>query len=373
MGLDQEIAERRSEIHSDGYPMSIGELINLYRDNELDIHPEFQRYYRWSDEQKSRLVESILLGIPIPSIFVSQREDGVWDVIDGLQRLSTIFQLVGELKDEFGNTLPPLELKKTRYLPSLEGKKWDNEPTETAIGSTNQLLIRRSKIDVKIILRESSESSKYELFQRLNTGGSQLSDQELRNVMLMMVNADAYRWISQLAKDEAFQACIALSDKALQEQYDLELVTRFVVFRKLQDSELRSVGDIGEFLNDKVIEFAQTSESDSRMPVEEEAFKFTFNLLNETLAERSFHRYDSEKGRHLGGFLISAFEPIALGLGYNYEQYNGKDLKLPDIDAISRDLWSNPTFRQNSGGGIGGATRIRANVPLGRLLFAPCQ
>ena len=107
--------------------MSIGELINLYRDGELDIHPEFQRFYRWSGTQKSRLIESILLGIPIPSIFVSQRDDGVWDVIDGLQRLSTIFQLVGQLKDESNNEVEPLTLRRTKYLPSLEGKKWDDD------------------------------------------------------------------------------------------------------------------------------------------------------------------------------------------------------------------------------------------------------
>ena len=195
MGLDQEIKERRTEIRSDGYPMSIGELINLYRDGELDIHPEFQRFFRWSDEQKSRLVESILLGIPIPSIFVSQREDGVWDVIDGLQRLSTIFQLVGVLEDECGELVEPLTLKKTNYLPSLEGKTWKDDGCSSSIGKTNQLLVRRTKIDVKIILRESSESSKYELFQRLNTGGSQLSDQELRNAILIMVNTEAYRWL----------------------------------------------------------------------------------------------------------------------------------------------------------------------------------
>ena len=124
--------------------------------------------------------------------------------------------------------------------------------------------------------------------------------------MLMMVNPDAYRWISELAKDEAFQACISLSDKALQEQYDLELVTRFLVFRKLQEAELRSVGDIGEFLNDKVIEMAQSPDFDSVMNVEENAFKFTFEHFCEVLAERSFHRYDSQRGRHLGGFLISA-------------------------------------------------------------------
>lgn len=123
MGLEEEIQRERAEIRSDGYPMSIGELISLYRDGELDIHPEFQRFYRWSEAQKSRLIESMLLGIPIPSIFVSQRQDGVWDVVDGLQRLSTIYELVGILEDEQGDRLSPLTLTKTRYLPSLEGER----------------------------------------------------------------------------------------------------------------------------------------------------------------------------------------------------------------------------------------------------------
>lgn len=128
MGLKEEIDQGRATIHTDGYAMSVGELMNMYRDGELDIHPEFQRYFRWSDLQKSRLIESLLLGIPLPSIFVAQRkEDGVWDVVDGLQRLSTIFQLTGILKDESGQLVPPLMLRKTKYLPSLEGKRWERD------------------------------------------------------------------------------------------------------------------------------------------------------------------------------------------------------------------------------------------------------
>jgi len=76
--LLDEINEKRIEIRTDGYPMSIGEWISLYEKHELDIHPEFQRFYRWSESQKTSLVESILLGIPIPPIFVSQRSDGIW-------------------------------------------------------------------------------------------------------------------------------------------------------------------------------------------------------------------------------------------------------------------------------------------------------
>ena len=100
MSLQDEINDKVGKIFRDSYQMSIGELINLYKDGEMDIHPEFQRVFRWSDYQKTRLIESIMLNIPIPSIFVNQNEDGVWDIIDGVQRLSTIFQFVGICKDE---------------------------------------------------------------------------------------------------------------------------------------------------------------------------------------------------------------------------------------------------------------------------------
>lgn len=81
MGLKEEIVDKRKEIIVDSYPMSIGEMMNLYRDGELDVHPEFQRFYRWDEEQKSKLIESILLGIPIPPHFCfakSKREMGCY-------------------------------------------------------------------------------------------------------------------------------------------------------------------------------------------------------------------------------------------------------------------------------------------------------
>ena len=96
MSLQEEIDKTRQDIRTDGYSMSIGEWISLYEKNEIDIHPDFQRFFRWSDHQKSTFIESILLGIPIPPIFVSQRNDGIWDVIDGLQRLSALPPIWGK-------------------------------------------------------------------------------------------------------------------------------------------------------------------------------------------------------------------------------------------------------------------------------------
>ena len=225
---------------------------------------------------------------------------------------------------------------------------------------------------MKIILRESSEATQYELFQRLNTGGSQLSDQELRNAILMMVNPDGYRWIAKLSQDEHFQTCTPLSNRLKSQQYDLELVTRFLVFRTLKEGDLRLAEDLSEFLTDRITDLVQSAAFNKTIEVEEKAFRFTFDLLSKSFGEDSFRRYDAQRGQHRGPFLISAFEPIAMGLGYNFKTYAGKRKSQgPDVEGIVKSLWVNDEFLSNSGSGVGSSTRIRANIPLGRQLFAP--
>lgn len=96
--LEQQITLRRREIFTEMLSMSVGELTTMYADGDLIIQPEFQRLFRWDETQKSSLVESILLGIPVPSIFVSTTTDGRWELIDGLQRVSTLLQLQDLLK-----------------------------------------------------------------------------------------------------------------------------------------------------------------------------------------------------------------------------------------------------------------------------------
>ncbi len=314
MELQQEIDKTRAEIRTDGYPISIGEWISIYEKGELDIHPEFQRFFRWSLRQKSRLIESLLLGIPIPQIFVAQRADGVWDVVDGLQRLSTVFQFVGILLDEKRQKLPPLTLEATPYLPSLGGRRWeDNDHPDQSLTSAQRLLIKRAKISVSIILKESDDMAKFELFQRLNTGGSMLSDQEVRNSILVMMNADFYRWLRQLSNDENFSACVALSDRAVEEQYDMELVLRFIVFRTMVPSSFANLGDLGEFLTDKAKALAQDKTFDFRK--EETAFRETFGLLAEVLADDAFRRFDKKKDRFVGDFQSPPLKLLAWGSG----------------------------------------------------------
>ena len=367
MGLEEEIQKKRAEIHTDAYSMSVGEWLNLYADQELDIHPEFQRFFRWTPIQKTKLIESILLGIPIPPIFVSQRTDGVWDVVDGLQRLSTIFQFAGILKDEDKSVIAPLVLEGTKYLPSLQGKVWESAANpKRALTQTQRLEIKRAKIDVKIVLKQSGESSKYELFQRLNTGGSPLSDQELRNCILVMVNREMYSWMRKLSSQSVFKECVALTDKAIEEQYDLELVLRFLIFRTMKEPRLKAIGDVGEFLTDEMQELAKPNKLD--LQEEEAAFSQTFAILNKAAGSNSFKRYDASKKKFMGGFLLSAYEVVALGIGHN----NGDDnsSKHNNLEII-KALWSNPQFENYSGSGVRASLRIPKLIPLGRKLFKP--
>ena len=158
--LQQEIDNVSKTIKTDNYPMSIGELSNLYLEGDLNINPVYQRLFRWDISQQSALIESILLGIPIPPIYVYQNEQGKWNLIDGQQRLSTIFKFMGILKSNVRskdeNDNEPSKLVKTKFLPSLEGKYWNNDDVENSLTDAQRRYIKRAKILIIILLRLSS-------------------------------------------------------------------------------------------------------------------------------------------------------------------------------------------------------------------------
>lgn len=366
MTLVQQINKKRREIKTDGYPMSIGEWVSMYERDELDIHPEFQRFYRWSAAQKAGLIESILLGIPLPPIFVSQRRDGVWDVVDGLQRLSTIFQFMGILKNENGKQLPPLSLTGTKYLPGLEGIQWECEDApEKALPKDLQLVIKRSKISASIVLKESDESAKYDLFQRLNTGGSELSPQEVRNCLLVMINKSFFEWFKDLPRNENFILTTALSDRPLEEAYDAELALRFVLLAEIQENEIKSIGDVGNFLTDRMTAVAQNRKF-KRLPAQK-LFQETFSLIASQLQDDAFKRFNIRKDRHEGGFLLSLFEVIALGIAYNLA--NNTLCKATEITARARSVWKQEEFTDWAASGVIASRRLPRLIPFGRKLF----
>ena len=172
MEINERISKYRQDIKSDRVDMSFGEIINMYKDNEIIISPEYQRAFRWDLQRQTDFIESILLGIPFPSIFVATNEDGTWELIDGLQRVSTVLAFFGELKVEEKNNLV---LRAGSIVPELENITIDTLPLDL------KLTIKRTPCRVEIIQKDSHFEMRYELFKRLNTGGEGLTRQEIRN------------------------------------------------------------------------------------------------------------------------------------------------------------------------------------------------
>jgi hypothetical protein len=225
--------------------------------------------------------------------------------------------------------------------------------------------MKRAKISVAIILKESDDMAKFELFQRLNTGGSMLSDQEVRNSILVMMNRDFYRWLRELSGDQNFITCIALSDRAIEEQYDMELVLRFIVFRTMPSDSFVNLGELGEFLTDKAKTLAQ--DKTFNFEREEAAFRETFGLLASVLGDDAFRRYDKKRNRFVGGFSVSAFEALAIGIGYNPRKAKANPSA---IEVAVKKMWSDEEFVENSGSGVRASSRVPRIIPYGRTVFA---
>ena len=364
--LTKKVDSLRMTIATDAFPMSIGELSNLYRDGELNVHPEFQRAFRWSDTQKSRLIESILLGIPLPSIFVAQDEDAKWDVVDGVQRLSTIFQFMGILQDEDGARSELLRCVPATYLKDeLDGVTFEDQGDSRCLSPAHRIDFKRTRLDMQIIKRQSSPRGKFDLFQRLNSYGSPATPQELRNALLIAANRDAYRWLETLANLSEYRAVADFSGKNIEEKYHMDVALRFVIFRTLGLDRLSEIkNNIHEYLSDRVLDLADQSQE--WFDREAQAFEHTFTALNEAGGADTLRRYNASKEKSEGGFSLTAFEVVALGLGYNFPTTS---LNSSEIWERIRDFWSKPEYSKGFATGLSADNRMRRSLPLGRALF----
>ena len=178
--LLKELEKSRNELKTDKLDMSYGEIISTYQRGDLIISPVFQRHYRWESDQKTRFVESILLGIPTPPIFVAENNEGRWELVDGLQRISTVTSFLGELKEEDKNNWA---MEEGDIIKNFRGYKFDDLPYKL------QLHIRRAPCRIEIIKWDSAYDMRYELFKRLNTGGTPLTQQEIRNCIFRGVSS----------------------------------------------------------------------------------------------------------------------------------------------------------------------------------------
>ncbi|WP_195251431.1 DUF262 domain-containing protein [Coprococcus comes] len=370
--LQEQIDTMSKSIKTDSYPMSIGELAALYKDGDLDISPVYQRMFRWDMEQQSALIESILLQIPIPPIYVYQSEDGKWNLIDGQQRLSTIFKFMGILKkdmhdvdDEETNEdlYERKPLTRTKFLPALEGKYWEDDDPEKSLTDAQRRYIKRSKILIIIIDKSSDSFAQYEMFQRLNTGGSHLSPQEIRNCLLVVKNEDVYRWFKTLSENEAFRNAVPISEKDADEQGYIELVVKYFVLR-YSEFEVSDSENYNNFITDEILSLIDDKKIEREK--DEDIFKRTFKLIFDTMGENAFKRYNPEKDTHCGPVLVGAYEAIVPGVSENIEYYEKNHEMLKKcID----DIYTSKEYNDATKRGVRPVARIKKLAIASRKLL----
>jgi len=161
------IPKDERHLRTQAYDMSISDIIAKINTKDIVLDPDYQRNYVWDEKRASLLVESILLNVPIPVIYVAEDDDGAWDVVDGLQRLSALSRY---FNNEF-------KLKGLEVLNELNGLKYKD------LNPKASRLLRNGILRLILIFKESHADIKYEIFMRLNRGAVKLTEQELRNCL----------------------------------------------------------------------------------------------------------------------------------------------------------------------------------------------
>ena len=218
------------DIFVENKPFSLRQILELINDGDIELSPGFQRNFVWDKTRQSKLIESILLGLPLPSIYLSQYEDGRLTVVDGLQRLTTI-----KLFLENQLTLSNLE-----YLKDCNGKKYNQ--LDSVLSPLRIRRFGQTQIMCFVIDYRSPSKLKFDLFRRLNTGGKPLNNQEIRNCLS---KPDIQGLLKEMSELESFQ--IATGNSIKDTRMDArEAALRFIYFNE----KYREHNPVGEYTGD---------------------------------------------------------------------------------------------------------------------------
>ena len=347
-GIDEEETIESSEvIHEPFDPTlirveastpTIDLLVRRMRHGEINLAPDFQRKGGlWNNDTQSRLIESILIRIPLPAFYVDATSDSFWIVVDGLQRLTTLKRFI---VDE------DLVLRGLEFLRHLEGKRYSELPRNF------QRRIDETQVTIFSIQAGTPEKVKFNIFKRINTGGLPLSAQEIRNAL----NGDRVRqFLKRLATSDVFLRATRGAIKDLR-MADRECVTRFLAFN-LREPKDFSAKDFDSFLNEIMAELNKASED--RLQELENRFNKAMSA-----AERIFGKYAFRKfygiGLRLSPINKAVFEAWSVNLG----QLDGQQIEKLVIsreELLDRlaNLMKDAEFQASISQGTGDPSKIR--------------
>lgn len=349
--LENEIKKTRNSLSTDKLDMSFGEIMNMYEREEIIIDPEFQRLFRWSEYQKTRFIESILLGIPIPPIFVAEDKKGRWELVDGLQRLSTVLSFFGLLRigDPKKSELNNWRMSKGDIIEGLLSLSIVELPLKY------QLNIKRAACRIEIIKWNSDYDMRFELFNRLNTGGTPLTDQEIRNCIFRGINTTFNIFLKEEGNEPILLELTSLTDKQRDELFNEELVLRFT---SLYNKNWKTVS---ENISQHMTKFMQKAVKNDSFPYGD--IRFVFKQTIQLLAP--FGKDIFRVGNNT--FSTSLFDSITVGIAENIEHYLKVDSHL--IQGKIEELKKTTEFRNLMGSAASSQSRVIKRMAISSKIF----
>ena len=203
------------KVHAKQFSLRL--ITDMIDDGDIDLAPDFQRHFVWNNNQKSKLIESILLRIPLPMFYFSEDDEGRITIVDGLQRLTTI-------KDFIENKFP---LKDLEYLDgSCKGRYYRDEDKKVGLDPKFLRWFNQTQFSVNVIDPSSPPRVKYDIFRRINTGGKPLNNQEIRNCLAGVSLRDT---LNEMVSLPEFKTATDFSIKPTRMD-DQEIALRFIMF-----------------------------------------------------------------------------------------------------------------------------------------------
>jgi len=286
---------RRREVLPSVVEYSLPSLHGLLEAGRINLAPRYQRRSRWGKDRQSRLIESFIMNVPVPPIYLNEDRTGVLSVIDGKQRLLSIRAFFEDR----------LELEGLKFYPELNGLTHATLPTDVR-NSLDTLPSLRSII----ILAESNERIKYEVFLRLNTGGVQLNAQEIRNSSWPGPFNDL---VLELSESQRFRDMLRIlnpeKSAIVREMRDAELVLRFFTFQRTWRG---FTGGIGTALNDFMV--VHQYDSATELAELQASFERGLDCVQAALGALAFRRWVPESATWRNQVLAALFDAEMIGL-----------------------------------------------------------
>lgn len=343
---------------------SLREVVDQINDGDIDLSPDFQRDYVWSERQKTRLVESVLLGIPLPAFYFNQEADGSYQIVDGVQRLSTISAFMAN-----EHTLRSTHLE---YLKDYNERKFRD------LGTLELRRFRSTQIVVHVIEPTTPTDIKYDIFSRVNTLGSPLKAQEIRHAMS---TARSRNYLTKFVENVHFDYATDHNFWKKTENgetirnsgrmTDREIALRFCAFKSSTLEEYRQFSSLDRFL----VNFTERLDgkpsqeiiTDIEMQNLFESFESAMDSAHQILGNLAFRRIESGKKRR-GPINRAIFESQSIALSL----YPKATLlsKESEVREALLGLFQNPEYTKSVTVGTGAPNSIKARLELPKQALA---